>query len=203
MRILIAVLAAGLASTPVLAQSSTKSTTSKQSAANTKANSKDAFVKNTAIGNMFEIQSSQVALQKAQRSDVKELAQMLIDDHTKAGNDMKQALGANGPQLPTALDSKHQQTMQKLQQASANQFDTQFLQAQATAHKEAIALFQGYARSGDDQNLKQFAQATLPALQQHPQHVSELQKGAAATASGSSKSDSMGGGNARATTKSK
>jgi putative membrane protein len=52
----------------------------------------ETFVKKTTVSNLFEIQSSQLALQKSQNEQVKKFAQMMVDDHTKAGKELKSTL---------------------------------------------------------------------------------------------------------------
>ena len=49
-------------------------------------------MKKAAISNLFEIQSNQLALQKSQNEQVKKFAQMMVDDHTKAGEQLKSTL---------------------------------------------------------------------------------------------------------------
>src|SRR3954454_1295116 len=115
MRLAIGILAAALASAPAIAQ---RANTNKQPAQSNKeqAQSKQdsklnaaamAFAKKVTVANKYEIEAGQVALDKAQRDDVKQLAQMIVSDHEKAGNDLKTAVGAEASGLPAALDSKH------------------------------------------------------------------------------------------------
>src|SRR3569623_1990088 len=53
----------------------------------------------------FEIQSSQLALTVSQNADIKAFAQMMIDDHTKAGGALKTAAATQGVTVPDALDA--------------------------------------------------------------------------------------------------
>lgn len=130
------------------------------------------FVTKAAIGGMFEIQSSQIALQKSQDHDIRTFAQKVIDDHTKADDKLKSL--AKGENLPSTLDNEHLQLLTKLRGESGSQFLDDFKQAQVSAHQEAIDLFQSYAQSGTDQPIKQFAQQTLPTLKQHLQMAQEI-----------------------------
>jgi putative membrane protein len=99
----------------------------------------------------------------------------MIDDHTKVGEQMKSALQTAG--LPPPADKmtpKHQDVVDKLKQADGNKFDGQYVAAQLKAHDEAINLFSNYAKNGDNAELKQFAQATLPSLEKHKTMVEDL-----------------------------
>lgn len=134
------------------------------------------FVRKAAIANQFEIESSQLALDKAQDAKVKQFAQRMIDEHTKTGKDMETALQSESKDiaLPDKLDTKHQKMLDKLQSASDARFDSQYLSAQKDAHKEAVKLFSNYSKKGQDPALKEFAAQTLPGLKDHQTHVKNL-----------------------------
>jgi predicted outer membrane protein/sporulation protein YlmC with PRC-barrel domain len=134
------------------------------------------FVNRAAISNMFEIQSSQLAQQKAQNDRVRQFAQSMVQDHTAAGDKLKStAQGIQGATVPTSLDQPHQQMVQTLQSASGPGFDRNYVQMQVMAHRDAVSLFDQYAQNGDNQQLKQFAQQTLPTLREHLQSVEQIQ----------------------------
>ncbi len=136
------------------------------------------FVKKAGIANKFEIDSSKLALQQSQDDNVKAFAQQMIDDHTKAGDAFNQALQSTKPPMaaPTDLDSSHQKDIDKLSKLQASDFDKKYIKLQVSAHKDAVKLFSDYAKKGDDASLKNFASTTLPTLQQHLDHINQLQK---------------------------
>ena len=133
-----------------------------------------AFVDMATVSNMFEIESSKVALDKATAPDTKTFAQHMIDDHTKAGDDMKKAADADGMKLPASLDAKHQATVDRLSGLSGETFDADFLAEQVAAHEEAVALFTNYAANGAPGALKDFASKTLPTLEGHLEEVKKI-----------------------------
>ena len=137
------------------------------------------FIKTVPGANAFEIESSKLALSKASSDDVKAFAQMMVDDHTKAGEDFKAAL--EKVQITSAtkpsgepMDAKQQAMMDELKAADGDAFEAKYIAMQTDAHKQAVALFSAYANSGDDPALKEFAKATLPTLQMHEKKVKEL-----------------------------
>jgi putative membrane protein len=143
------------------------------------------FVEKVAISDMFEIQSGQIAQQKATNDAYKQFGQMVRDDHTKTSDQLK-SLAQNMPglQLPTALDAAHKQKLDKLQTLSGAQFEDQFKKDQVAGHEDAVKLFQKYSNKGDKADLKKFAQDTLPKLKEHLQHAQALPKGGAAQTMG-------------------
>ena len=137
------------------------------------------FVKQAAVGGEFEIRSSKLALKQSSSEDLKRIAQKLIDDHTKAGKELKTAVkDANvKAKIPEKLDQKHQALMDDLKKAKGGDFDKVYVDQQLSAHSDAVALFSGYAQGGDNDKLKSFAEATLPTLQEHQQMIINAQSG--------------------------
>lgn len=137
------------------------------------------FIKTVPGANAFEIESSKLALTKASSDDVKAFAQMMVDDHTKAGEDFKAALEKVQTTSATEpsgkpMDAKQQAMMDELKAADGDAFEAKYIAMQTEAHRQAVALFSAYANSGDDPALKEFAKATLPTLQMHEKKVKEL-----------------------------
>jgi len=137
------------------------------------------FVKQAGAGGEYEIRSSKLALKQSKSEDIKRIAQRLIDDHTKAGKELKTTVKDGGvkAKIPEKLDQKHQTMMDELKKAKGTtaDFDKLYLDQQLSAHQDAIALFSGYAEGGDNDKLKSFAEKTLPTLQEHQQMVTSAQ----------------------------
>lgn len=127
------------------------------------------YVEAMANGNMFEIQSSQLALQKSRNTRVRRFAQRMIDEHTRMSTELSTAVRTTGPSLtvPTAMDNRHQSAMQDLQGATGREFDRMYLTAQINAHNEALVVNQNYAQAGDDPALRQLAASAIPTIQEH------------------------------------
>lgn len=127
------------------------------------------FVNKVAISDMFEVQTSQIALAKQPDSDTKPFAEKMVTDHQKTSSELKALVqgGKVKAKLPTALDSEHQKLLDELKAKSGRDFDQSYDQAQVKGHKDAVALFEAYAKSGDDPELKSWAAKTLPHLKEH------------------------------------
>jgi len=137
------------------------------------------FVEKATIGNQFEIESSRIALQQSQNDDVKNLAQEMVDDHTKCGEDLRKLVAEKNPdetQPTMQMDATHQKMLDKLKATKGADFDKLYVKDQQKAHKEAISLYKGYANDGDNPDLKAFAAQTLPTLQQHQSDVNGVAK---------------------------
>ncbi|MFY9288520.1 MAG: DUF4142 domain-containing protein [Alphaproteobacteria bacterium] len=139
--------------------------------------SSQSFVQKATIGNLFEIQSSQLALEKSQDPKVRDFAQQMVSDHAKVSEDMKALLASGSINVTApdqALDRKHQKILDKLNAASGTDFDAQYVKAQNNAHDDAISLFRGYSKQGDNDTLKDFAKEKLPTLEQHKEEAKKL-----------------------------
>ncbi len=134
------------------------------------------FVQKVAVSDMFEIQSSQLALDKKADRDTKPFAQKMMKDHKKTTNELKALLKKANvqAQLPTTLDAEHQAKLDQLKGLSGREFDVAYDRMQMEAHQQAISLFEGYAQGGDNPQLKQWAAKTLPALKMHKTMADKL-----------------------------
>ena len=146
------------------------------------------FVKEVAISDMFEIESSKLAQQKGNAQE-KTFAQQMITDHTKTSTELKGMVtsGKVKAEIPAQLDSSHQSKLDKLKDAKADDFSSDYNSDQVSAHKDAVSLFQRYAKGGDNPDLKDWAGKTLPALQHHLDMAQELGKSPNVGQSGSKK----------------
>lgn len=134
-----------------------------------------AFAKDVASANVFAIRSSELAQDRAQSSEVKAFAKQMIADHTKVGEEFKNALQvANISPPPEQLNAKQKIALLKLQKAQGPAFDKAYLRAQLAGHKQAVALLRKYAKTGRTPQLKELAQKTLPIEEQHLSEVTEL-----------------------------
>jgi putative membrane protein len=135
------------------------------------------FVKEVAISDMFEIESSKLAQDKGNAPE-KKFASQMITDHTKTSTELKGLVdsGKVKAELPTALDSSHQSKLDKLKGESGKDFSSDFDSMQVSAHKDAVSLFQRYAKGGDNADLKNWAGKTLPTLQHHLKMAEDLRK---------------------------
>jgi putative membrane protein len=165
--------ALGLIATPVLAQSLGEKTGI--NALVGKAPSTADFVKIAAISDMFEIESSRLAEQRADEPSKKFAAQM-ITDHTKTSTELKALASKISAELPTGLDNSHQSKLDKLKALQGAEFDKEYDYMQVDAHEDAVSLFERYAEGGDNADLKAWASKTLPHLKHHLEMAKALRK---------------------------
>lgn len=132
------------------------------------------FADMAASSNMFEIQSSELALEMSQNADVQAFAEQMVTDHTAAGEEMMAAAETDGITPASAMNEQHQAQYDELAAADEASFDQAYIDAQVMAHDEAIALFEGFSTEGEEGALRDFATQTLPTLQEHREHLNEM-----------------------------
>jgi len=125
------------------------------------------FVRKAAEGGLAEVELGKLATQKASSDDVKKFGQRMVDDHTKANDQLKQLAQQKGIDLPTQPDAKDQATMKRLEKLSGEQFDKAYMQDMVKDHTKDVAEFQKESTSAKDPDVKNFASQTLPTLQDH------------------------------------
>lgn len=144
------------------------------------ARSSDSFVRNAAIGDMYEVEAARLAVRRALDPEVKAVAEQMIDDHTTSTHHLQAALEMNetkGIEPPPArLDTRRRKMIDHLKLAPDDEFDTTYLDQQILAHQETMTLMTGYSDRGRNAQLRSFAAGTAPVVERHLHHMKELRR---------------------------
>jgi putative membrane protein len=119
------------------------------------------------MGGMEEVELGQLAAQKASSPEVKNFGQHMVDDHSKANDQLKQLAAQKGVTLPASMSASQKQDMNKLSKLSGAAFDSAYVSMMVKDHKKDVAEFQKEAKSGKDSDVKSWASTTLPTLEDH------------------------------------
>jgi len=150
--------------------------------------SDEKFVTSAFQGNLAEIKLGQLAVAKAQTPEVKQFGQRIIDDHAAANTKLMKLAGQKGLQPKRELEQSVQHEYNKLDKLSGTQFDREFMNYMVSDHQKDIKEFEKVAKSAKDPDVKEFAESTLPTLQDHLTNAKSAQtaaKSAKKTASSS------------------
>jgi putative membrane protein len=132
------------------------------------------FMQHAAADGLAEVQLGQMALDKSSDAQVKQLAQRIVDDHTKANDQLKALAQSKQVTLPTAPTSDAQKESKDLQAKSGDAFDQAWLKDMVKDHQAAVKMFTQEGKQTKDPDLHQFAQTTLPTLNTHLQMATKL-----------------------------
>jgi len=153
------------------------------------------FISNMAIAGMAEVQLGKVAAERGQDPDVKAFGQIMVRDHTKAGEELKQVASKAGVQLPAQLDDKHRELADRLMKLQGQEFDREYMKAMVDGHDDvheqllqqagwistrndtSVPAAVGTSGStSDDSGVRQWAMKALPVVQQHLQRAREIRE---------------------------
>jgi putative membrane protein len=133
------------------------------------------FVMEALKGGMAEVELGKLATEKASNDAVKQFGQRMVDDHGKAGDELKKLAQDKGIDTPAALDGKHQKLRDRLAKLSGHEFDRAYVDEMVKDHRKDVKEFQREAGKAKDPDVKSFASKTLPTLQDHLKQIESLQ----------------------------
>lgn len=125
------------------------------------------FVKRAAEGGLAEVELGQLATQKAANEEVKKFGQRMVDDHSKANDQLKQVAEQEHINLPTELTAKDKAEKARLEKLSGAQFDRIYMRHMVDDHRSDVAEFARESKIAKDPAVKSFAEQTLPTLREH------------------------------------
>ncbi len=125
------------------------------------------FMTGAAYGDNAEIAAAKMALEKTKNAEVKQFAQQMIAEHTKANNELKALATKKNFTPPTDLDAEHKTMADSMMKMTGEDFDRDYIKGQVADHQKVVALFEAQANGGTDADAKAFAAKTLPTLKMH------------------------------------
>jgi len=142
------------------------------------------FVLDAAKGGMAEVELGKLAADHAKNDEVKKFAQRMVDDHSKANDELKSIAEAKGIKLPADTDATHKATMRRLEKLNGAAFDRAYMQMMVGDHVKDVNEFKKESNSGRDSQVKAFASSKLPTLEEHLQQARQARTAASSTAAG-------------------
>jgi putative membrane protein len=171
------------------AQTRASTTTTSTTTSTSSKASKDAmFIREAAAGNLAEIKMGRIALDKSSAADVKQFAQRLVDDHTKANDQLMTLAQQKQITLPTEPMAKAQTEAKHLESMNGAAFDKAWTASMVKDHKKDIAKYTRESTHAKDADVRQYASSTLPTLKTHLQMAEQIKT------SGTMAHGSMSGG---------
>ncbi len=136
------------------------------------------FVAKAKQGGMAEVEAAKLAEQKSQVPKIKEFGARMVQDHGRANRQLERIASEKGIAVPDKLDKSGERELDVLEKLSGVKFERAYTEREVSDHKKAIKEFEHEAASGSDQDLKRFAEDTLPTLREHLQLAEAAQKAA-------------------------
>jgi len=127
------------------------------------------FVTAAAQGGMAEVAIGRLAAERAQDPDVRQFAQHMVDDHSRANDELQRLAEQKHWKLPADMSSKQRMMLNRLHDKAGAEFDREYAKAMVQDHDHDVKMFERYSEHGKDAELKAWAAGTLPTLRDHQQ----------------------------------
>jgi putative membrane protein len=135
------------------------------------------FINLAAQTDMTEAHLGQLAQAQGASQAVKDLGQMLATGHTADYSQLGKIAMKAGLTVPKGIDAKHDKMIAPFEKLKGKMFDRRYTQTMVKGHQEAIAAYKKEASSGQNSDIKAYAQETLPTLEKHLQAAQDAEKG--------------------------
>jgi putative membrane protein len=125
------------------------------------------FLMDAAMGGLMEVELGRLAAKQGASDAIKQFGQRMVDDHSKANEELTTLATSKGITLPTAIDDKQRQQVTKLSAMSGADFDRAYAKMMLKDHEKDVSEFEKQSTKATDPDVKAFAGKTLPTLQEH------------------------------------
>ena len=133
------------------------------------------FVEQAAHGGHAEVAMGETA-SKSENPAISAFGKQMIADHGKMNQELASIAKAKGIEPPSQPDLGSQAKDLATSILPGATFDSQYVSSQLDDHRETLALFEQEAQSGQDPELKAFAEQGIPVIQQHIAELEKLQQ---------------------------
>ncbi|HXW61365.1 MAG TPA: DUF4142 domain-containing protein [Candidatus Acidoferrales bacterium] len=134
------------------------------------------FAKDAAQGGLAEVKLGQLAEENGSSDVVKDFGKRMVEDHSKANEQLKELAVHEKMKLPTQLSKKNQKTYDRLSELSGDAFDRAYARDMVRDHQDDVTAFKQEASSGQNAAIRNFALQTLPTLEDHLKMAREMQQ---------------------------
>jgi putative membrane protein len=126
------------------------------------------YVATAGASDLYERTSSQIVLETTQDPKVTEFARMMLDAHAKSTQDVKAAAARSRVRAaPPQLTPTQMEMVAELRSEGPGTRDGAYIAQQKTAHGQALAVQQAYAREGTAPALRAAAGTIVPVVEHH------------------------------------
>ena len=141
-----------------------------------KAGSDANFVQKVSECDLAEIELAKLAAKQATNARVKEFANRMMTDHQKCSDELTTIAKKQNLRLTTEISQQRRDAREKLSKTSGADFDRQYISGQVKAHREAVELFKDQAKSGQNADLRNFANKQLPTIEEHLRQAQDIER---------------------------
>ena len=127
------------------------------------------FIEEAAKGGMSEVELGQFAQEHASNPQVKQFAAKMVQDHSKANEELRSLAQAKGVTVPSGPKNTEKHEMGKLAKLQGDAFDREYMDHMVKDHQKDVKEFQQASKDAKDPDVKGFASKTLAVIEGHLQ----------------------------------
>lgn len=137
------------------------------------------FMTKSASSSMMAVEASKLAQQKATNPQVKEYANMVVNDHTALNKEMRELATSKNITMPDSMSNDHMDHVRELNDKTGADFDKAYMDRMVSAHEDDVERFEDVAEDADyeDAEVKAFASKTVTKLRQHLERAKQIREG--------------------------
>lgn len=138
----------------------------------------DHYVNGAGAADLFEVKASQLALERSTNPAIREFAQHMVNAHTDSTAKLKKTLVGENVDLspPTKLEPEKQELLDQLTNASVEDFNALYARLQVQGHEEALGLHEEYAKVGNNDTLRKFADEMTAHVKNHLEQAKRIEQ---------------------------
>jgi putative membrane protein len=140
------------------------------------------FLQAAAQGGMTEVKLGEFAAKKGTTDEIKDFGREMVKDHGAMNAELKALADKKGVTLPTSLDAKHQELVDKMKNLPGSEFDDTYVLEMVKAHQKDLQGFKDELDGTHDPELQNFLAKSIPVVEMHLKHVAGMQKASASPA---------------------
>jgi putative membrane protein len=125
---------------------------------------------------MAEVALSRLALEKSGNASVKHFADMMVNDHSSANDQVKMLAAQKNVTLPADVSEENKKKADDLMKKTGKDFDKDYVDVMTKDHEKTIDMFEKASTNVKDADVAAFANNTLPKLRAHLDSIKAIKK---------------------------
>lgn len=131
------------------------------------------FARESQKSHMMEVDLARLAMEKSRNDEVRDYAEMLVDDHGAALERITEFMEERKVQH-VGDKSEAKKDVQMMSKLSGAAFDREFMQMMVENHTKAVEKFRNMSNTAQNAELKEYASDLLPKIEHHLEEAKKL-----------------------------
>ncbi|MGC4036605.1 MAG: DUF4142 domain-containing protein [Chitinophagaceae bacterium] len=135
-----------------------------------------AFMIKAANAGMTEVALGNIATKNSMDDKVKAFGEMMVKDHSAAGDQLKKIASSKNINLPDAVNEESKKHIDDMEKKKGKDFDKAYVNMMIEGHEKVLKEFEDIQQKGSDAELKAFVTQTIPVIKGHLDSIKAIKK---------------------------